>query len=96
MKKNRERLSAESAPMEGQPLDELDWYFLDGAEARIFRPGERIERGERLGIHAAHDVIAEESGAVRSIQYDIWRDQVIVGIARVSSIFLGGQRIRVA
>jgi hypothetical protein len=96
MKKRTISPSAEGHRLEGRLVDEFDWYFLDGRKARIFRPGERIERGQRLGVHADEEVRAEAEGTIRSIQYDVWREQVILGIARASSFLLGGRHISVA
>lgn len=79
---------------------EIAWYYLDGRAARIFRPGERLRAGDHLGAFGGREVVFRESdGVIVSIQYDVWRDQVILGIAaapgarqeRVASVGRAGQ-----
>jgi hypothetical protein len=66
---------------------EIAWYYLDGRAARIFRPGERIRAGDRLGAFGGREVVFRESeGAIVSIQYDVWRDHVILGIALAPAV----------
>ena len=67
-------------------MDNVAWYYLDGRVARLFRPGERIEAGERLGTRGGREVVhRDREGTVVSIQYDVWRDEVIVGVAPASN-----------
>ncbi|MCS6802011.1 MAG: hypothetical protein RMM58_08745 [Chloroflexota bacterium] len=73
---------ARSDAMMGTDVNDVAWYYLDGRGARIFRPGELIRSGDRLGTYGGRDVIyRERDGTVVSIQYDVWRDQVILGVA---------------
>ncbi|GIW10108.1 MAG: hypothetical protein K6U89_02635 [Chloroflexi bacterium] len=66
----------------GTTMDDLRWFYLDARGARLFRPGERVRPGEQLGAFGGRAVVYDaDEGIIASIQYDVWRDQVILGVA---------------
>ncbi len=63
-------------------MEHVAWYYIDAGQNRLFRPGEVVEEGDVLGAwNGSQAVRAVCSGTIAHIQYDIWRDQVILGIA---------------
>jgi hypothetical protein len=65
----------------GENLDQdLDRFAIAGATSRLWRPGDRVERGELLGatVDGGRPVHARGGGRVTSIEYDVDRDEVIL------------------
>ena len=65
---------------------QVEWFFLDASTTRLFRLGERVRKGERLGVGLGDwvFVVPRFDGHIVDIQYDIGRDEVILAVARPS------------
>ena len=61
-----------------------EWLSLAGSSARLFRLGEEVREGQYLGqAWGSHEPLrAPFDGRVVGIEYDIWRDAVIVVVAQ--------------
>lgn len=53
-------------------------YILDAQSAPRFRIGQAIQRGEILGCFGFTPVTSFREGVITSIEYDGWRNEVIV------------------
>lgn len=63
-------------------MNQTEWYYVQANTCRKFRPGEIVGKGELLGL-SLHGipVHASAGGRVKGIQYDFWREEVIVEVA---------------
>ncbi len=62
--------------------DDKEWLYIDASSARLFRLGEAVCAGEKLGSHIHGGLVrAGSNGRVTQIQYDIDTDQIILAIA---------------
>ena len=60
-------------------------YMLDALTAPVFRIGQGIYRGEQLGQFGMSPVTSFRDGIITSIEYDGWRNEVIVGVRSIDA-----------
>jgi hypothetical protein len=63
-------------------VEEDEWLLLDAASARLFRPGDVVERDQELGRSPGSGVVRAicRSEVVR-VEYDCERDLLILAIS---------------
>ena len=61
--------------------NQTEWHFIHAWTCRKFRLGEIVGKGELLGLSVSgKPVYADAGGRVSGIQYDLWREEVILEV----------------